>query len=1345
MTPKSSLNAANERITSTDKEGGALKPVAKMALKGDLVAELETNLEKSFRMLMRQVHLSILQLAMRVSTSLTQTKLGHFLRNAVNARGERVKPLAPGTRLSIINRLVEWGNSNDTHDRIFWLNDEAGTGKSSIAAHMANKWREEGALGARFFFDRSGGRDLWNLGRFCTTLAKEMSDNHPLAHALYFEMLPNTPDLEDQSFTDAFNLLVVSVAEQLGKRTPTPLIFVIDALDECDVDDVPLLVDSVFESLSRLPAHVRFLLTSRPTMEMKAILGNLPNVGGKDAVLLDVRNGDFARDHDIMIYVQHTLKQFSVTDQNTIIQCASGVFLWAFLACETLLRTIVPKKTLSMFENKANNPTMQILYEAALEAALPVEPSPHTMNLFRSVLQGVVLPYTPVSIFSVQSFFPHQAQETVQGDEYVDHFVKKLGSIMKDGTPFLPIHILHPTFREFIEDQRHGTKFYIAPPIGHYTIAIASLAILTKNLCSNVLGLDDGKSPLPTYVPPEFEPPIRLSSDIEAPLRYAVAYWAKHGSLAVEEDDRIQIIVQNFFKARLLLWIEWASAIQALSECIESLRQLRRALQVQVPSKENTLATTWCSDALRFLLKNSPTIEKCGLQAWMSALVFTPKHSLVYQTFSTQSLRPLPLLLTPYEESSNSSWILLQSKGEVLHSEFSPDGKRILSHGITSGSLRLWNVKRRKVISRMKGGHNQKLSVAKFSPDGSLIVSGSEDGVVCVWDGFTGALKERLPLVHKAAIYHLVFGLGNSCVVGVDEDNKMWRWLLGRTNAALDRAKSFGTLHTGEVVEMFCSPNSRVLATFSTDKSIRLWDLETCAPVGEPMICTSSLASGSFSRDGEKIVAGHTGGTVTIWNAASRTLVHSLETGLRSAHLLAVPPKGNLVAVADKYLCLIDISKGEEVCPRINERVSSLAFDDSGNRLIIGSWKNDIIVCTMRSSEPTITLERADLKGHTHSAASVCSILNGRLVLSSSPQDGTLRIWDTDLLNESDVPVEKPHETVKCVAGSNDGTYFISAGENGTFQMWDFASGQKIRGAFRSDQGEVTRLLFSSTNNSLWASAHSKGKVSVWHGEGEDEDPTEYKLDCDEGYVKCMAFTDENTYLATGHHTQVILLWELASHSCIAKYTCTSTPDSITFSHDGRYLASTFPKGGIQLRDVQTHQVIEAPEGVDQNHSSRDVDYVAFSPNGRSILLRQSSSFRLFDMHDSMRCYALFTKPHELHIIDPVWRPVFTADSAYVVYWKYTFHVEPLLQQKDDYPKHLVPCQGPNVPERPTSPLRVNKSLGLVYSVYWPDPILRIPADVRVTTWVAHGNTIGFGSSDGRVFVLRFPEVGPWK
>jgi NACHT domain len=515
--------------------------------------------------------------------------LAQMLEGAVDARGDRIKPIASGTRVALIERLSSWARSRDSRDQIFWLQDKAGTGKSALAAHMARQWHMEGVLAGRFFFNQNGGRNLRRLDRFCVTLARELSESYPAAQGLLIEAMKEHSARVALPFTEMFEILLTSVVERVSEHLNKPLIFVIDALDECAEDDIQLLMRTLLSGPSNSD-RVRFFLTSRPTNEMTAILEASTEISGKGVVLLDVKSGDAVRDHDITVFVRHTLQGFSVAEQDVVIECAKGVFLWATLACETLQRTVTPTKVLRKLQSNIPDRHMATLYEAVLDAALPQNPSSRDLQLMRSVLQGVTLTYMPISIFSIQSFFPKQKNFEVDGQEYVEFFVKNLGSIMKDGTPYLPIHLLHPTFREFIESQKQDAKFYISPPAGHNSIAMACLDLLS-GLTRDVLGLHRPGFPIPVHPSTKRKLPVQLSLETEAPFRYAIIFWAAHAALALGEDGTLRKRINSFLESSFLAWVEWSSALKELSEAIEGLRLLRQSVRVQVALQESEIVS----------------------------------------------------------------------------------------------------------------------------------------------------------------------------------------------------------------------------------------------------------------------------------------------------------------------------------------------------------------------------------------------------------------------------------------------------------------------------------------------------------------------------------------------------------------------------------------------------------------------------------------------------------------------------------------------------------------------------------------------------------------------------------
>ena len=130
---------------------------------------------------------------------------------------------------------------------------------------------------------------------------------------------------------------------------------------------------------------------------------------------------------------------------------------------------------------------------------------------------------------------------------------------------------------------------------------------------------------------------------------------------------------------------------------------------------------------------------------------------------------------------------LRQSRGEVSSVQLTSSGLYLLS-GSKNNSNRLWDMRMSstvttfeedKPVKRFKGHQNTAKNFirARFGPRESLVLGGSEDGKVHVWDVATGNLLERLP-GHTGVVYSAVWHENQALMATCSHDHtvKTWWW-----------------------------------------------------------------------------------------------------------------------------------------------------------------------------------------------------------------------------------------------------------------------------------------------------------------------------------------------------------------------------------------------------------------------------------------------------------------------------------------------------------------------------------------------------------------------------------------
>ncbi|RMZ92596.1 hypothetical protein DV736_g166, partial [Chaetothyriales sp. CBS 134916] len=254
-----------------------------------------------------------------------------------------------GTRVDLLQKIYSWANEGDER-HIFWLDGWAGTGKSTIARTVAEKYHKERKwLVASYFFSRGGG-DTSRATKFVGTIATQIAQKSPEFKKLLQKTVSQDGGIVERVLRDQWRELIVAPLSQLEADSVKPhIIIVVDALDECEKESdigqvLQLLADT--EDLDR--GHIRILITSRPEIPIQHGFKQLSDSSYQGFVLHSV--SDEVVDRDICRFLEHQLRHIKSKEQDIaqLVKNAAGLFIWAATACRFVGKGTSAKKRLAI-------------------------------------------------------------------------------------------------------------------------------------------------------------------------------------------------------------------------------------------------------------------------------------------------------------------------------------------------------------------------------------------------------------------------------------------------------------------------------------------------------------------------------------------------------------------------------------------------------------------------------------------------------------------------------------------------------------------------------------------------------------------------------------------------------------------------------------------------------------------------------------------------------------------------------------------------------------------------------------------------------------------------------------
>ena len=244
--------------------------------------------------------------------------------------------------------------------------------------------------------------------------------------------------------------------------------------------------------------------------------------------------------------------------------------------------------------------------------------------------------------------------------------------------------------------------------------------------------------------------------------------------------------------------------------------------------------------------------------------------------YSLSTWRPDHLIRLTDVKTGRELTTLPYTRG-VKELTFSPDGETVAFSGL--GEIRLWNTRtgdeQEIPLADLKAGiHNIPTVLAlAFSPHGTWLVSGTDQGKIQMWDVATGTaltvFAEPMEGKNLGRILALAFS-PDGTLLAAGTRGHIHLWKVDTANKLL----SVNTEHTrgskpfhGAAEPLVFSPDGAVLVNGLHMGAIQLWDITTGDKIAALDGHTQQVETLAFSPDGTMLVSTAVDGTILLWDS----------------------------------------------------------------------------------------------------------------------------------------------------------------------------------------------------------------------------------------------------------------------------------------------------------------------------------------------------------------------------------------------------------------------------------------------------------------------------------------------
>ena len=399
-------------------------------------------------------------------------------------------------------------------------------------------------------------------------------------------------------------------------------------------------------------------------------------------------------------------------------------------------------------------------------------------------------------------------------------------------------------------------------------------------------------------------------------------------------------------------------------------------------------------------------------------------------------------LIRVWDVASGECVLTLRGHENTINSvAISQDGAKIVS-GAWDHTVRLWDANTGECLQVLHG-HQDHVRCVAISPDQQWLASGANDHAVKIWD-WQGNCLATLP--HESIVFSLAISQdGHKLISGAYGTLRVWQPNTGKCLCQL-RA------HESSIFSLAISQDGNKVVTCSSDKTIKLWDMQNPQGNFDLQAHTKLVTGCHFNQQGDLAACSSRDQQISLWHTANGQLARQL-TG-HTDHVRSVAFFQNYLASGgdDKVIRVWDVTTGDCLYQLAGHEklVSCVFWSADGTKIVSGGRDGSIYVWDVATRQCL-----AQWKAHEEDVRSLYLTPDNSL-LASGGEEKTIKVWA--LPNGSCLHTLTGHQdAVLDVAISPDHKQLVSCSRDNTIRFWDLASGTQTSSL--SGSGQVAQFF----------------------------------------------------------------------------------------------------------------------------------------------------------------------------------------------------------------------------------------------------------------------------------------------